>query len=252
MHVSNSWFPSKMKIQACYIGVTVPVCFNFKTQYMDAKQLLFSLFACKVSQSRCWYTWLFFCLFERMTGVKKFSSTGLDSLFVIVLFQIQRLTDGYDARETDGSRRGEERDAWKQLPQYLRNDDGNVFGTLPGQLSLPVVSNHVTAYPNASCVLPINIQIHTRCANLKVVRATTLEISQLSSTLMQSHALINFELDQILMRVKERFRSFDRWWELHESRIESSRGKRFPSHYPNEEEQKEKILLRIIDKWQME
>ena len=76
-----------------------------------------------------------------MTGLKKFSSTGLDSLFVIVLFQIQRLTDGYDARETDGSRRGEERDAWKQLPQYLRNDDGNVFGTLPGQLSLLVLSN---------------------------------------------------------------------------------------------------------------
>ena len=141
MHVSNSWFPSKMKIQACYIGVTVPVCFNFKTQYMHAKQLLFSLLACKVTQSRRWYIRLFFCLFKRMTGLKKFSSTGLDSLFVIVLFQIQRLTDGYDARETDGSRRGEERDAWKQLPQYLRNDDGNVFGTLPGQLSLPVVSN---------------------------------------------------------------------------------------------------------------
>ena len=95
-----------MKIQACYIGVTVLVSLRsligiqittFKTQYMDAKQLLFSLFACKVSQSRCWYTWLFFCLFERMTGVKKFSSTGLDSLFVIVLFQIQSLTYGYDA-----------------------------------------------------------------------------------------------------------------------------------------------------------
>ena len=33
-----------------------------------------------------------------MTGLKKFYSTGLDSLFVIVLFQIQSLTEGYDAK----------------------------------------------------------------------------------------------------------------------------------------------------------
>ena len=35
---------------------------------------------------------------------------------------------------------------------------------------------YVATHPNASCVLPINIWIHTRCANLKVVRATTFAI----------------------------------------------------------------------------
>ena len=47
---------------------------------------------------------------------------------------------------------------------------------------------------------------------------------QLSLTLMNSHelscTLINFELVQILLRVNEKFGSFDRSWELHESRWE--------------------------------
>ena len=56
-----------------------------------------------------------------------------------------------------------------------------------------------------------------------------------------SCTLINFELVQILMRVNERFGSFDRSWELHESRRELQK-----------QEKKKKILLRIIDKWQLE
>ena len=64
---------------------------------MHAKRRLFFWLACKVTQTMHWYIWLIFCLFERMTGLKKFSSTGLNSLFVIVLFQIQSLTNGYDA-----------------------------------------------------------------------------------------------------------------------------------------------------------
>ena len=92
-----------MKIQACYIAVTVLVCprslieikiTTFKTQ----NRLLFFLLACEVTQTMHWYIWLIFCLFERMTGLKKLSSIGLDSLFVIVLFKFQSLTDGYDAK----------------------------------------------------------------------------------------------------------------------------------------------------------
>ena len=47
-----------------------------------------------------------------------------------------------------------------------------------------------------------------------------------------SCTLINFELVQILMRVNEKFGSFDQSWELHESRRELQKQAIVPSRYP--------------------
>ena len=68
--------------------------------------------------------------------------------------------------------------------------------------------------------------------------------SQLSST------LINFELVQILMRVNERFGSFDRSLELHESRRElQKQAKHVITHKKKGEKRKYYYVSSTSDSW---